>query len=68
MREAEIQRRIRDFRRTWDRLSEQGFCDAAGGAEWFRVWLEWEAAGYPAEYAPFIREAANRPAPLKEGA
>jgi hypothetical protein len=61
--EAEI-----GFVRTWCMLAGQGECDAVGGAESFRVFRAWLAAGRPTRVARFILELANRPASADAGA
>ncbi len=47
------------FRSVWEMLSDDGACDAWGGAEQVRVWNEYQEAGYPSRVARFIRGRAN---------
>lgn len=53
---------VYSFCRVWERLSEQGECDALGGAEFSRVLEAWLAAGRPTPIVRFIRPQANWPA------
>jgi len=50
---------ILDFWRAYDRLSEEGACDAVGGMESLRVFEEWLDAGSPRSLGEFIRCRAN---------
>jgi hypothetical protein len=47
------------FDHVWERLAEEGACDALGGAEYRRVYREWTQRRYPRPIAPFIRQRAN---------
>lgn len=48
-----------EFYRTYDRLSDSGICDGAGGMEYRRVYMEWVEAGSPKNIAAFIKRGAN---------
>lgn len=52
-----------NFVENWTRLAREGVCDASGGAEFDRVFLEYLRAGKPALVGEFIRKRANAPAP-----
>lgn len=47
------------FDASWAGLYWNGECDAAGGAEYRRVWAEYLKAGCPDGAAAFIRRATN---------
>lgn len=51
------------FDLTWRGLSQLGHCDAAGGAEYLRVFAEWNMLGRPTHVAAFIRATANKRPP-----
>lgn len=53
------QERERDFYRAYERLAEEGKCDAAGGREYQRVRQEWKDAGRPDDMDGFIIKRAN---------
>ncbi len=56
----EYMERKRQFWRAYDRLSEEGLCDSAGGAEYSRVLDEWRSFGCPMNYLDqFITARAN---------
>lgn len=50
-----------EFYLTYDKLSEDGYCDDAGGCEYNRVREEWEEAGKPTgqDMIDFIQGGAN---------
>ena len=48
-----------EFLATYHRLSEFGYCDAAGGAECRRVYAEWVDGGKLGNVEVFIRSRAN---------
>lgn len=56
---------LKSFHVCWERLAEDGFCDAVGSMEWKRVIQEWVEARCPAEIEDCIRESANRPPATK---
>lgn len=61
--------RDRTFKKWWIALSHRGLCDAAGGAEYRRVYAEWLKAGRPKEIRAFIVDRANLgPGGPQEGA
>jgi hypothetical protein len=47
------------FDQIWEVWSEEGACDAPGGAEYRRVRNEWIQNGYPTPISTFIRARAN---------
>lgn len=47
------------FWEAYKRLSQDGHCDGAGGAEFRRVLEEWKAAGCPEAMDDFIKARAN---------
>jgi hypothetical protein len=58
---------MQDFDRIWDKLADEGCCDARGGMEYRRVRAGWVAAGRPGRKGPdvdvirrFIHAEANR--------
>lgn len=48
-----------DFRREYERLEDEGACDAPDGAEYRRVLDAWLKAGSPPWIEEFIRHGAN---------
>lgn len=44
----------------WERLADQGACDAPGGKEFGRLLAEWLKGGPSEEPESFIRREANR--------
>lgn len=49
----------RFFREAWRRCEENGWCDGEGGAEYLRVFGEWNNAQRPYNVWEFIRARAN---------
>lgn len=47
------------FRSTYAALALLGFCDEPGGAEYRRVWLEWQLGDWGMDPEEFIRRRAN---------
>lgn len=47
------------FNAAWNVLSGMGWCDALGGAEWRRIFLQWLKAGAPESVNRYIRRHAN---------
>jgi len=54
-----LRQRLRQFRASYERLSENGHCDAPGGMEYRRVRNEWLLAGFSESVDQFIRWRAN---------
>lgn len=48
-----------DFRKEWNELADNGTCDAIDGAEFKRIFREWEALGCPSDLVHFISVRAN---------
>jgi hypothetical protein len=61
------------FRSVWERLAEDGRCEAPDGAEYRRVLAAYVIANFPTEVEEFIvhqvgKKAKAKPAPKKGGA
>lgn len=52
------------FRRTWEDLATEGWCDSLDSQEYVRVATEWAEHDYP-DPSPFIKLRANRPPSLE---
>lgn len=61
LRNAESARRL--FRAAWRALEFEGAVDGLDGAEYRRVWSEWNEEVQPGNLFHFIATCANRPAP-----
>jgi hypothetical protein len=46
-----------EFRSVWNRLAEQGVCDALGSRQWARILTDWQEANEPLPPKPFIMGA-----------
>jgi len=56
---------FKQFRKAWDALERQGWCDSWHSVECARVRQEWIDQGYPRKVKDFIRRNANRPPATK---
>jgi hypothetical protein len=49
-----LKQKLRGFRTAWERLSDDGYCDGAGGMEYHRVREEFISAGGARNIDAFI--------------
>jgi hypothetical protein len=59
-----VKKTLYHFLAAYTETAAAGQSDALGSIECERVFQEWRKAGRPADILAFIREAANRPAPI----